>query len=56
MVDSTVSGVWVSFHVIKVIFKSIKEFTEDLIFSLFTGFNIWMLFGIVGSSDIIDVE
>ena len=55
-VDNSISGVWVALDVIKVIFKSVKELSKNLILCLLAGFNIWMLLGIVGSSDIIDVN
>ena len=45
-----------AFHVTVVIFESIKEFSENLIFSLLTGLDIWMLFGIIGASDIINIK
>jgi len=38
------------------VLEGVQEFSENLVFSLLTGLYIWVLFGVVSLSDIVDVE
>ena len=38
------------------VFESVKELSKNLVLGFLTGLNIWMLLGIVGLSDIVDVK
>jgi len=54
--DKSISGITLSSNITVVIFKSVKELSKDLIFSFLSGFDVWMLLGVVGLSDVVNVK
>ena len=54
--DFAVSGVLVALHVAEVVLESVQELVQDFILRLLSGLDVWMLLGVVGLSDVIDVE
>ena len=45
-----------SLHITEVVLEGIQELGKDLILSLLSSFHIWMVLGVVGLSDIVDIE